>query len=253
MGAVHRFLLSPKWLLGHALVLAVLIVFPQLGMWQLERLEQVRERNSAIVEQRAAEPRPLADAVADGLAPFTRVVAEGTYREDDQMLSAPASRHERSPGHQVLTPLDTDAGTLLVDRGWVPFERDGVSDALLEPPEGVVRVEGWLMPPERGNPGEGEFVGAIDPALVAERTGADLLPVHLLMRNAHPEPDGPLPGGEPPTGEGNHLSYAIQWFLFTAVVAIGYPILVVRTARERRDGTSQTPRSEERPEVPAGA
>lgn len=253
MGGVHRFLLSPKWLLGHALVLGVLVTFPLLGMWQLDQLERVRERNATVAAEQAGDPRPLADAVADGLAPFTRVVAEGTYRAEGQMLSAPASRHDRAPGHQVLTPLETDAGTLLVDRGWVPFERDGVPSAVLEPPEGAVRVEGWLMPPERGNPGEGRFVGAIDPALVSERTGIDLLPAHLLMRDARPAPSGPLPGQDPPTGEGNHFSYAVQWFLFTAVVAVGYPILVYRTMRDRRSESSRPAEPQDSPEVPAGA
>lgn len=253
MGSVYRFLASPKWLLGHALVLAVLITFPQLGMWQLDRWDAAQQRNATIDEQRSSEPQPLAEAVQDGLAPFTRVFAEGTYREEAQMLSAPASRHDRSPGHQVLTPLETDVGTLLVDRGWVPFERDGVPEGLLEAPDGQVRVEGWLMPPERGNPGEGDFVGAIDPGLVAERTGVELLPTPLMMLDAEPAPDGPLPGGDPPTDEGNHLPYAIQWFLFTAVVAVGYPILVLRTVRERRNQDAQSSESDAKDHVPADA
>lgn len=249
---MYRFLLSPKWLLGHVLVLTVLVTFPQLGVWQLNQQDRLEERNAAIEAQLAAPPQPLGDALAGGTVAYERVVAEGTYRQEDQVLSAPASRDERPPGHQVLTPLDTDAGTLLVDRGWVPFDRDGVDDQLLATPDGTVRVEGLLMPPEPGDPGDGEFVGAIDPAHVAARTGVDLLPNHLLLRDADPAPDGPLPSGEPSAESGNHLSYAAQWFLFTAVVAIGYPILLVRTARDRRRDADLPPDARDAPEVSAG-
>lgn len=36
--------------------------------------------------------------------------------------------------------------------------------------------------------------------------------------------------------EGSHLSYAVQWFVFAAVVLIGFPALVWRTGQSRSAG-----------------
>lgn len=230
---MYDFLWTPKWLFGHVLVATVLVVFVAAGFWQLSRLDEAREQNAALASQLDEPPRDVAEAFAGGGQPYTPVTAEGVYDADHQILSTPRSRDGR-PGHDVLTPLETDAGPLLVDRGWVPFDRDGVPEETVAPPEGTVRVAGLLMPPQEGPSGDGAFVGAKDPAVVGERVGIDLLPLHLQLEDADPAPSGPAPNPRPEFDEGNHLSYAIQWFLFTAVVAIGYPILIARTAADRR-------------------
>jgi surfeit locus 1 family protein len=56
----------------------------------------------------------------------------------------------------------------------------------------------------------------------------DLLPL-IVQANAAEPPLTPVP---PPDldDEGPHLSYAVQWFLFAGVAAVGYPILLHRRA-----------------------
>ena len=227
---MYGFLRRPKWVLGHVLVVTVVVTFTILGFWQLDRLDHARARNAAVAAQVAAPPQPLSAALADSLEPYTKVVAEGTYAADAQVLTAPRSRDGR-PGHHVLTPLETDAGAVLVDRGWVPFDRDGIGSEEVAPPEGAVQVEGLLMPPEEGDAGAGEFVGVIDPEVVEARTGISLVPAYLHL-DGETSGAGLLPSTVPSPDEGNHLSYAVQWFLFTGVVLIGYPILIARTARD---------------------
>ena len=39
----------------------------------------------------------------------------------------------------------------------------------------------------------------------------------------------------PATNDGPHLSYAIQWFIFASVGAIGWPLLLLKTARSGGD------------------
>lgn len=236
MAVMYDFLRTPKWLFGHVLVATMLVIFVAAGFWQLSRLDEAREQNAALAAQLDEPSRDVAEAFGGGGQPYAPVTAEGVYDAERQVLSTPQSRDGR-PGHYVLTPLETDAGTLLVDRGWVPFDRDGAPEELIEPPAGSVRVAGLLMPPQEGPSGDGEFVGAKDPAVVGERVGADLLPLHLQLEGGDPEPAGPLLTRRPEFDEGNHLSYAIQWFLFAAVVAVGYPILIARTAADRRRGT----------------
>jgi cytochrome oxidase assembly protein ShyY1 len=44
-----------------------------------------------------------------------------------------------------------------------------------------------------------------------------------------------MPVPVPDLGEGPHLNYAVQWFLFAAVGVLAYPFLLRRQARESAD------------------
>jgi cytochrome oxidase assembly protein ShyY1 len=37
----------------------------------------------------------------------------------------------------------------------------------------------------------------------------------------------------PPQDNGPHLSYAVQWFIFSTIAVIGYPLILRRNARSR--------------------
>jgi cytochrome oxidase assembly protein ShyY1 len=39
----------------------------------------------------------------------------------------------------------------------------------------------------------------------------------------------------PPLDDGPHLSYAIQWFIFSTIALVGYPLILRRHARGRED------------------
>lgn len=233
---MHPLLRSPKWLAGHALVLIVVVLFTNLGFWQLRRLEEARTHNAVLAERLASAPVSLAEGLASGRA-YVRVEAEGRFLAGGQLLTAPRSR-DGAPGHHVLTPLETAEGTVLVDRGWVPFERDGVADAAVAAPEGEQRVTGLLVPAEQGAAGEADTLLSIDPAAATERTGVALHPSsYLQLEELRPSSaGGPLPHAQPVLDEGNHRSYAVQWFLFTLVVLVGYPLLLRRTLREQARG-----------------
>ena len=92
-----------------------------------------------------------------------------------------------------------------------------MSDALLE-------VEGLLVP--RGRL-EGTFRQGVDD-LVEGRDG--VLPV--VLQAAAADGGGLAVVPPPDLGEGPHLGYAVQWFLFAAVGLVGYPFLLRRRARE---------------------
>lgn len=242
---MYAFLRSPKWIFGHVLLVVAVVAFVNLGLWQLRRLDQARMRNALVEERVEAAPRPLAEVVdavgqdADALA-YRRVTVRGTYATDQQMMTAPRSREGR-PGHLLLTPLRTDHGTgLLVKRGWIPFERDGGAlEEQAAPPQGTVELDGVLLPPEPGGGDEPdrEFVLRVDPDRLEPRTGMDLLPVLLLLREQRPQQGAlPLPVELADLDEGNHLSYAVQWFLFATIAVVGYPLLIRHRARDSEEG-----------------
>lgn len=248
---MYRFLLSPKWLLGHILVAGIAVLFVSLGLWQLDRHEQRAAHNALVSERMNAAPVDLgeaSDADGDELA-YRRGVVSGRYLPDEEVLLTPRSWQGRS-GHHVLTPLLTDDGqALLVARGWVPFEQDAAPvDAAAPPPE-QVRVTGVVFPdepPERFAPtipehGELTRVSRVDVERLQRQIGPSLRPYYLQLDEQSPAGGGELPLAAEPIelDSGNHLSYAVQWFLFTVVGLVGYPALIRRTARDRR--ASMTP------------
>ncbi len=241
-----RFLLTPRWIAGHVLLVAGVLLFVNLGFWQLRRLDEVRTTN-ALITQRLEAPRSSLEQLlsevggdADALA-YRRVRTEGRYLADAQVLTAPRSRAGR-PGHHVLTPLDTGDEVVLVDRGWIPFEREADLPAV-DPVDGAVRVEGILLPAEPGEIGEAELVARIVPEQLEARLELELLPVSLLLQEQSPPQLGqlPMPGEPPLLDEGNHLSYAVQWFLFAVIAVVGYPLLVRRALRDHNERSPDVP------------
>jgi cytochrome oxidase assembly protein ShyY1 len=235
---MYRFLLAPRWVVGHLLVAVTVITFVNLGFWQLRRLDERREYNTQVTRQLNAAPVALEDLVVDvGRNPaaleFRRVVVSGRYQPEEQLLTAPRSRDGR-PGPQVLTVLEADARTsVLVDRGWIPFDRDVVRAP--PPPRGRVRVEGVVRGPEPGAIGNGDQVLRIVPEQIAERLGRPLPPFYVELWDQRPpiSAEAPLPAGRPALTEGSHQSYALQWFAFALIAVIGYPMLIWRTAQGR--------------------
>jgi hypothetical protein len=46
--------------------------------------------------------------------------------------------------------------------------------------------------------------------------------------------DLPEPVATPDLGEGNHLAYAVQWFIFAIAVAVGWVLAIRRSIATRR-------------------
>ncbi len=251
----YRFLLRPRWIAAILIAAAAIVAFVALGFWQLERLAERRTINAKILDRATSEPVDLDGLVAGGSGDVTDleylpVVAEGRYLADREIILSARSQAGRS-GHNVLTPLVTRAGTtVVVDRGWVPIDVDGPPVVGAEPPDGVVRVVGMLRRSETYGPlgpvdtVPFERIGRIDLPILAERLDLDLIPMYVVLVDQEPAQEGELPIPLPPPqlSEGPHKAYAVQWFLFALVVAVGFPVLLVRTAKgEIRPSSSGRP------------
>ena len=117
-------LLRPKWLAGHALVLLLVGAFVTAGFWQLSRN---REANDKLDAERAAF---AALAPPARRLDLRRMVRRSRARHRDRPLRrrtpgiAAQPVTERKIGYDVLTPLQMDSGdVIIVDRGWVNFDR----------------------------------------------------------------------------------------------------------------------------------
>lgn len=248
-----RFWLRPKWLFGHALCLLLVVLFVNLGFWQLRRHDEKQARNALIEARTESEPVELDDALAGGVdvARYQRVSATGRWDPEGTVLVRSRSL-DGAPGFHVVTPLDLGRGTLLVNRGFAPLGR-GEEDAILEfsrPQQIDVTVEGILLASEergsfgpRDADGVQRVVNRIDVDRLGQQVRGDVVPLYLQLSSADPADEPPptiLP--EPTQDDGPHLSYAVQWFIFATVGAVGWPLLLRKTAREQeRDVREEAP------------
>lgn len=247
---VYRFALRPWWIVSHLFVLVLVVSMVSLGMWQLRRLDEARERNERLVERLAVPAEPVTELVpvegadVDALAD-RQVTATGTYRDEGQVLVRGRSLDD-APGSWVLVPFDLDDGrVIVVNRGWI--RNDGRYEAVPDEyavPEGEQTLTGLLQPSqERGSfgprdPADGVLtdVARIDLDRLAAQIDGDVVPMWFQM--TRPEADAPDPSprplAPPPVDdEGPHLSYAVQWFIFSSIAGFGYPIILRKVARER--------------------
>lgn len=251
--STRPFWLRPKWMVGHVLVVVLVVAFVNFGFWQLRRLEERRSAN-AVIEARSSVPvQPLPEVVdpdagvgAVGNLAYRRVVTRGTYDADASVLVRSRALEGR-PGFHVLTPLVLDGGAaVVVNRGFAPFTAEPAEAlAATRPPVGEVEVSGVLLATQERqgigptDPAEGVLteIARVDLDRLQQQYGGDLYPLYLQLQAQSPPPPGTLPVvlPEPEQSEGSHLSYAVQWFLFAAVGAIGWPFLLRHTAREGAD------------------
>jgi surfeit locus 1 family protein len=258
----RSWLLSPRALLSHVLVLAAVVTMTQLGLWQLRRLDEVRSINDRIEQRMARAPAPLAELVPvsddelDGLE-FRPVTVHGTYHPEEEVLQRGRSWQGRS-GYHVITPLRTDEGTVLVRRGWVPFEMDEPPVAEAAPPAGEVTVTGYLELSDRQPTGFGQRdpeVGVlprvfhVDLERLDPQVTGDLLPVVVHLEGQEPVPSGDLPvaAPRPELSSSTHLSYAVQWFLFALVAVVAYGAWLRKRLQQLRSApTDVTPPVQDR-------
>lgn len=245
-----RQLVRPGLVVSHVIVLAAAVTMVSLGRWQLDRHAEVRgliERQEAQLE---AVPAPLtsvpdptgADEEATETLEFTRVEAVGVYRPEEEVLHRGRSLGGRS-GYHVLTPLDLGDGTsVLVRRGWVPFELDTPPVAGAAPPGGEVTVTGWLERPGTQPDGFGqrdpedgrlERVFHADTARLDGQVTGTLRTMVLHLEDQDPPAAGelPVPVPRPEFSATTHLSYAVQWFSFATIALVAYGFWLRRRLR----------------------
>lgn len=238
----YRFLFSPKWIGFHLLIVVLVVTMINLGFWQLRRLDHRRHFN-AEVRANANQPvttidemdlsRPDLSAVE-----WRRVRVSGTYLADRQFLVVNRSQNGDT-GRNVVDVLQLgDGSLLLVNRGFVPIE-----DQVPALPSGSITIVGRLRVSEhRGigqpsdeNAGDLTEIHRIDVPLLSKHVGGTVLPMYVEQLEAVPPDSASLQPITPPdtSDEGPHLSYAIQWFVFSACAIVGWVLAVRRSAAIR--------------------
>ena len=232
-----------RWVLLIAFVAALGVAFVSLGNWQLDRLAQRKERNATTIanEQKPMQPyeqvftHPITDADQ-----WQRVEARGTFDADHQFVVRYRS-NGGVDGYEVVTPLRTASGTVLVDRGFIPLERGTrIPSVAPAPPAGEVTVVGHVRRNEQGRRAAITPVGN-QMRLISSNAIAATLPYeigsgYIGLLSVQPEQQGGFqPIQLPELSEGPHFWYAVQWFMFTAVAVAGIVVFIRGDLRARRE------------------
>lgn len=223
------------------LVVVLVTAFIMLGRWQLDRLEQRRERNSTVVahENDTAQPydEVMNKVIQDGDQWF-KVTATGTY--EPQQFQVRYRSLNGNYGSEIVGVLTTDEGDhLLVDRGFLQRDPGHPDGQMPAPMTGKVTVTGYVHRNENGDSTavdpHGDQVRLINSDALGSALGKDLINGYIILIDSVPADTGGLtPVGTPELTEGSHFSYALQWFSFAAVAVIGLIVLIRADIRDRR-------------------
>lgn len=242
---MYRFLLRPRWLLFHLLVVAAIVAMINLGFWQLRRLDERQRFNEQVSSSIAAPPAALDDVLAPdadlAVVEWRRVFSSGTYLPEETIAIVNRSQGGIA-GDLVVTPLRLDDGRiLLVERGFLPLASSGGP-----PPTGDVDVTGRLRPSQERRRGgltdrsDGDLREAqrVDLDRLAAQMPGPLVPMYIELVDSTPPEAGQemVPITVPELTEGSHLSYAGQWFIFAAAAGVGWVLAMRRSVSARRDG-----------------
>lgn len=208
-----------------------------LGTWQVVRLAEKTAINAYRAERVDAPAIAIPSRLADPTAlDFRRVVVSGAFRHDRELyLNARSLRG--NAGYHILTPLIRDDGPpILINRGWVPYERktpERRSEGQIQGPtrvEGILRREprrGWLMPDNEAVRNEWFWYDL--PAMAAAAGLPDLAPFYIEAV-ATPNPGGfPIGGQTIVALPSPHLQYAITWYALAVALAVIYVMWHQRT------------------------
>ena len=238
---MYRYALRPRWLLSHLFALSMVVLFVNLGFWQLRRHDERQARNHVVEARAELAPEPIG-ALVDGQEPdelrFRAASASGTYGPETVLVDNRSA--DGLPGGGVLAPLRLDDGrVLVVNRGFAGY----VSGELDIPsaPTGPVAVEGTLVPWDgdcgvrRDDDGRVEGMACLRRDAAAEAFGADeVLPVVVQVTGSDPASPPQLSAVPlPELGSGPHRGYAGQWFIFATIIAVVYVLILRKVARER--------------------
>ncbi len=235
---------GPWW--GVLLLLVGVGIGTSAGFWQLDRAGEKRELVARFDagSEAAALPRLIRDDEYAALR-YRTLRLNGNYDPAHQILLDGMSYRGR-PGYQVLTPLITQHGEVLVNRGWVPADGDRniLPDVRVTatPREVFGRVE-RLPRPGIQLAGSSPAADAVWPVRLLFPTStaisaqigtvrSTVLRDYQLLLDLN-DPDGYLrdwhPGGMDPS---RHLGYAVQWFGLALTVIVIYGVLIFRNRRK---------------------
>jgi surfeit locus 1 family protein len=245
-------LFKRRWILTTLLVIAASIVMIRLGLWQLDRLAAKRTFVAQSLAQIEGEALLISgdETSLDGRAMrHRRAFAEGEYDFANEIVVKNKS-YQGQMGYHIVTPMRIDGSerAVLVDRGWIA-SADFDANAVGMPPEKPENTAAGRIAPPDFRPADAEIPEEaqlewyrLDIEGVQAQLPYELLPFFIALTPTESSPTSPVPN--PPEivlDEGPHLAYAIQWFVFAAVVPLVYALQVRKIDAAKSEKRSENP------------
>ena len=238
---MYKFLLRPKWIATHILVIALMVTMVNLAMWQLDRHQQRKDFNAMLVQRFDAPIRPL-DELLQSSDPsdieWLPTAITGKYLQGEDVSLVNVSQNGAA-GYDAITPLLLSNGkVVLVNRGFLPLVAE-----FPPAPSGEVSILGRIRATSErrtgavSDPATGELaeVQRIDIDRLQQQIDGELVPVYVQLLKSTPSEDASLSTiVDPEFGNGPHLSYTVQWIIFALSAAGGWVALVRREVTKQK-------------------
>ena len=238
---MYKFLLRPKWIATHILVIALIAVMVNLATWQLDRHQQRKDFNATLVQRFDAPIQPLEELLQDAEPAdieWLPTALKGTYLQGEDISLVNVSQNGIA-GYDAITPLlMADGKVVLVNRGFVPL-----AEAFPPAPSGDISLLGRVRATserrtgEVSDPATGDLadIHRINIARLQKQIEGELVPVYVQLLKSTPTEAASLSTiVDPEFSNGPHLSYTVQWLLFTLCAAGGWFALVKRELAKQR-------------------
>ncbi|MFM7047714.1 MAG: SURF1 family protein [Actinomycetota bacterium] len=243
--AVLRVLTSLKMLSLHLVTSVLVVVMVNLAFWQLRRHDERVAFNEAVRARSLDVPRSVDEllAIDSDKVEWYPLQASGEYLTGEDLLLVNVSQDGRA-GLDPVSALQLDDGRiLLVNRGFIPL-----SETAPPAPSGQVTLVGRVRAPQEQRRGQlsdaatGELreVQRIDIERLAPQLPGPVLPFYVDLLQSDP-PDSPTLSriADPELTLGPHMSYVVQWFIFSACALLAWGFIVRRAlGAARRARTS---------------
>ena len=220
--------MSARFLIPAFLIIATIAFLVSLGLWQLERADQKRTIEAAILNANTGPVELIANGRGLLDKEYYDVRLQGNYLSDKQFIYDNQIVDQVS-GYYVLTPfiLTDQLGVILVNRGFIPWngQREKLADIAVDSVSREIKVQ-VSSPIKRmelkATDVSRQFpvlIQAIDFDVLEEVSKLKFVKVVGLLDPS--SSDGYVRKWEPYTGSiEKHIGYAIQWFLMALVLAI---------------------------------
>ena len=228
----YRF--EPK-LWAIAITIVSVIVFLELGKWQLSRADEKKAQYEQL-ERYAKQPAVTLPGTLISLKDFQYrdVEVRGEYLSNYTIYLDNKTYHGRA-GYHIITPLRISNSSLhvAVNRGWVATGYDRSILPQVTEVEGEVKVIGTVVSPEirtlelSDKFVEGQVWDNFNLQRYQEVTGLKTQPIMILQKDT--AEDGLIRDwSKPESGASKNIGYAIQWFSLAVTAIIIFLVLNVK-------------------------
>lgn len=223
------------------IVILLISILVYLGFWQIGRShykQNISQELGSKVQTKSVDLKSLVDPTL-AKDRFTPVYVEGVYLHNYTIL-IDNQMHDHKVGYRVVTPMHVPRSEnwVLIDRGWVPANKDRSQLPKIDVVFGLMEVQGIINNISSG------IVLQKDKAndelkwpIVLQSLDYDLIaiqlhhPVYKFVVQLNENQPGAYVHAKTSFGlsSNKHLGYAVEWFFLALTVLIYY--IVVSTKR----------------------